>query len=59
MTNGDLVTFTNPQADETGLRFIIVEMRGDRAMVRHDDSCMSIKPTFVYPVADLVRVAMR
>ena len=57
MNAGDVVTFKQPAADEIGLRFVVVEPRGDRVMVRHADSPMSIKPTFVYQVADLERIA--
>ena len=57
MNPGDVVTFKQPAADEVGLRFLVIEPRGDRVMVRHDDSPMSIKPTFVYPVADLECIA--
>lgn len=57
MNAGDVVAFKQPAADEVGLRFTVIELRGDRVMVRHDDSIMSIKPTFVYPVTDMVRIA--
>lgn len=57
MNAGDVVTFKQPTADEIGLRFVVIEPRGDRVMVRHVDSDMSIKPTFVYRVADLERIA--
>ena len=57
MQPGDTVRFRDPCDDERGLRFVVVEPRGDRVMVRHADSPMSIKPTFVYRVADLERIA--
>lgn len=57
MNAGDIVTFKQPAAHEHGLRLIVVEPRGDRVMVRHNDSPMSIKPTFVYTVAELERIA--
>lgn len=53
MQPGNLVTFKEPASDETGLVFVVIEPRGDRVMVRHDDSPLSIKPTFIYPVADM------
>ena len=48
-----LARFVKPEADEKDLIFTVVELNGDRATVRHDDSPMKIKPTFVYKVADL------
>lgn len=53
MQPGDLVTFKQPESDEVGLVFVVIEPRGDRVMVRHDESPLFIKPTFIYPVADM------
>ena len=54
---GHMVKFKNPEADETDLRFYVVEDRGDRVLVRHYGSLRAIPPTFVYPTSDLERAA--
>lgn len=52
---GDEVKFAAPLTrDEEEERFIVMELRGDRILVALKDSGMSIVPTFVYAVEDLV-----
>lgn len=54
MKAGDTVKFVSPlDSSETSERFIVLELRGDRALVRLVCS-MPIPPTFVYLLADLV-----
>jgi hypothetical protein len=51
---GDRVKFLSPQTpDEQIERFEVLELRGDRALVRFLDSGMQIKPTFVYELESL------
>ena len=51
---GDRVRFAAPQTlDEQDERFEILELRGDRMLVRFLDSGMQIEPTFVYLLDEL------
>ncbi len=51
---GDRVKFLSPQTpDEQVERFEVLELRGDRALVRFLDSGMRIEPTFVYQLEAL------
>jgi hypothetical protein len=53
---GQIVTFREPEPDEVGETFIVLEMRGDRVLVGSRNSAFEnwrIKPTSVYLVADL------
>lgn len=51
---GDRVKFAAPQSvDEQAERFEIIELRGDRALVRFLDSGMRVAPTFVHSLEDL------
>jgi hypothetical protein len=51
---GDRVKFLTPQtADEQIERFEVLELRGDRALVRFLDSGMQIAPTFVHGLEEL------
>jgi len=52
MKAGDQVKFKAPFPDEVGLKFIVLEMRGDRALIEAQVP-MTFKPTEVQPVADL------
>lgn len=54
MRIGEVVRFAEPQTkDEEEERFVLLELRGDRALV--ELVCeMSIRPTFVYRTAELV-----
>ncbi len=51
---GDVVEFREPAEDEIGARFLVQEMNGDRCLVQFICD-MTIRPTFVYRVADLRR----
>lgn len=54
MRIGDVVRFSEPQTkDEEEERFVVLELRGDRALVEFICD-MSIRPNFVYRTADLV-----
>lgn len=51
---GDRVKFSNPQAqEESAERFEVLELRGERALVRSIGSPMRITPTFVHLVDEL------
>ena len=51
---GDRVRFRSPLSpEECSERFDVLELRGDRALVRTVDSGMRIVPTFVYLLSDL------
>ena len=51
---GDRVKFVSPKTpDEHVERFEVLELRGDRALVRFLYSGMQIKPTFVYQIEEL------
>lgn len=51
---GDHVRFTRPiSPEERGERFVVLELRGDRALVSAAESAMKITPTFVYRLSDL------
>lgn len=53
---GQSVKFINPLTDdERGERFIVLELRSERVLVEFICD-MTIRPTFVYPTADLVSV---
>lgn len=55
MRVGDRVKFSAPQTpNEEKECFELLELRGDRALVRFSDSGMRINPTFVYRLEDLV-----
>lgn len=54
---GDEVKFADPiTANERIERFVVAELRGERVLVAMKDSGMSIVPTFVYLVEDLVAI---
>ena len=54
---GDEVKFARPLTEDERIeRFMVVELRGDRALVAMKDSGMAIVPTFVYLQADLTTV---
>lgn len=57
MERGNVVTFKEPTSDEINDRFVVVEMRGHRALVALMDSDFAIVPTFVYATDDLIRIA--
>lgn len=49
-----MVRFVAPETDdEASERFVVLELRGDRALVEFVCE-MNIKPTFVYRTADMV-----
>ena len=51
---GDRVRFTTPASpEERRERFVVLELRKDRALVRAAESGMHITPTFVYLLSDL------
>jgi len=52
MNAGNFVMFKNPNPDELGLIFSVLELRGDRVLVSADVD-MVVNPTMVYQVADL------
>ena len=54
---GQMLKFKNPEADETDLRFFVIEDRGDRVLVRHYGSLRAIPPTFVYLATDMENAA--
>ena len=57
MEQGDVVKFKNiVDAGDENLKFRIVEMRGDRALVEDVESNMMIMPSFVYSIHDLKQV---
>jgi hypothetical protein len=52
---GDFVKFKNPTIDETEDRFIVLELRGNKALVSDRNHKGPIVPTFVYLLADLMK----
>lgn len=57
MKVGDVVKFREVlESGDELCRFVVSELRGDRVLVTEFAVCheMSIKPAYVYPVADLV-----
>ena len=57
MQVGDLVKFKEPREGEAGDRFMVLELRGDRVLVRDENEYWKgrgIIPTAVYLIEDLV-----
>jgi hypothetical protein len=53
MKVGDIVRFRDPSADELGLEFEVMELRGDRVEVMEVRDVWCIPPRFVYLVDEL------
>lgn len=54
MKAGDRVKFATPHPNEREDRFVVLELRGDRVLVRDDNRIEPISPAFVYLITDLV-----
>ena len=55
MKQNDTVKFAAPHASEENDLFKVLEIRDDRVLLAILNTGMSIVPTVVYPVADMVQ----
>lgn len=54
---GDTVEFINPEEDEVGVTYNVLELRGDRVLVNDNiNTEMSPRPTYAYLLSDLKKV---
>jgi len=56
MIAGDVVELREPLPDEVGLQFVVIEPRGDRALVRALNVDFSLPILEVYSIAELQKV---